>query len=196
MPYIPFYAFEEIPSIFGDDPFDLQSLTACLKELTKFITDGKVSAVPPLADDEARAADIRRLILSWSQRRSKVKRAYQEVKNQARTERAMAEEALKEASRQRRITTWAAVAAVAIASFVTAGYFSWFYVKQRREAERKQLATIADAVIKTAQSGNAFTASLLLRELQGQPVASGLLSTAQALSRAHLPALAWQDAIR
>jgi WD40 repeat protein len=192
MPYVPFYAFEEIPSIFGDDPHERQSLTASIKELTSIITDGSIKRVPVLAKDEDRATQVRKQILGWYERHPSARKAYQEVREEARGERLKAEHALREASRQRRITTRAAVAVIAIVVLLSGGFFGWSLVSQRRETVHKRVVAIADSVVKTAAT-DPFTASLLLRELQGQSDVSGLLSTAQGLARQHLPSLAWKE---
>jgi tetratricopeptide (TPR) repeat protein len=47
-PYRPFYAYEEILSVFGDQPGDPGSLLASCERLAKVITDGAVTGLPPM----------------------------------------------------------------------------------------------------------------------------------------------------
>jgi hypothetical protein len=70
MAYFPFYAFEEIPAIFGDPPNELLSLTTAMMQITRMITDPPVDNVRPLAEDVIMAEAIRRELLRWYLRRS------------------------------------------------------------------------------------------------------------------------------
>ena len=51
VPYKPFYAFEETLATFGDDPGSPTSLLASFERITRAVTDGEVSAMPPMADE-------------------------------------------------------------------------------------------------------------------------------------------------
>jgi len=70
MAYFPFYAFEEIPAVFGDSPNQLLSLSTAVSQLTAVITDNAVTTCPPLADEEHEAERIRREVAGWFLRRS------------------------------------------------------------------------------------------------------------------------------
>jgi len=63
MAYFPFYAFEEIPAVFGDKPDEVLSLTTAVKEITRLISDPPLGDLPPLASDVATAESLRREIL-------------------------------------------------------------------------------------------------------------------------------------
>jgi hypothetical protein len=63
--YFPFYAFEEIPAVFGDKPNELFSFTTTIKQITQFITEPPLRELPPLARDGETAEKIRKEILSW-----------------------------------------------------------------------------------------------------------------------------------
>lgn len=65
MAYFPFYAFEEIPAVFGDKPDDVLSLTTAIKRITRAITDPPVDRLPPLAETMTASEDLRREILGW-----------------------------------------------------------------------------------------------------------------------------------
>jgi cellulose biosynthesis protein BcsQ len=69
--YFPFYAFEEIPAIFGDKRDDLLSLTTAIKRITRAITDPPIDDVPPLAPEVSSAEVVRKEIVTWYLRRSK-----------------------------------------------------------------------------------------------------------------------------
>ena len=70
MAYFPFYAFEEIPAVFGDKPDQLHSLTTAIKQLTSAITDGAVTDMPPLAEGEAEREKARKEIVGWFLRKA------------------------------------------------------------------------------------------------------------------------------
>jgi MinD-like ATPase involved in chromosome partitioning or flagellar assembly len=70
MAYFPFYAFEEIPAVFGDQPNELLSLTTAITQITRMITDPPVGRVRPLAEDLVTAEAIRKEISQWYLRRS------------------------------------------------------------------------------------------------------------------------------
>jgi hypothetical protein len=65
MAYFPFYAFEEIPSVFGDTPNEVLSLTTPMKQLTRYISDGEVDAEIRLASGSFEAEKVRREVLKW-----------------------------------------------------------------------------------------------------------------------------------
>ena len=48
VPYRPFYAYEETLATFGDQPGSPNSLLAAYERLTGYITDGEVTALPPM----------------------------------------------------------------------------------------------------------------------------------------------------
>ena len=70
MAYFPFYAFEEIPAVFGDKPNQLHSLSTAIKQLTRAITDGEISDIPRLAEQEDASEKARDEIVGWFLRRS------------------------------------------------------------------------------------------------------------------------------
>jgi MinD-like ATPase involved in chromosome partitioning or flagellar assembly len=51
IPYRPYYAFEEILATFGDDPGLPLSLLAAFERLTRAITAGAISSMPPISAD-------------------------------------------------------------------------------------------------------------------------------------------------
>jgi MinD-like ATPase involved in chromosome partitioning or flagellar assembly len=65
MAYYPYYAFEEIPSVFGDAPNVDFSLTNSVKKLTGYLTDHAITSLPPLDSDPARAEQKRKEIVGW-----------------------------------------------------------------------------------------------------------------------------------
>jgi cellulose biosynthesis protein BcsQ/WD40 repeat protein len=65
MGYYPFYAFEEIPAVFGDKPDQLHVLSTSFKELASELTDGKIAGMPLLAGSEAESERNRREIVAW-----------------------------------------------------------------------------------------------------------------------------------
>lgn len=65
MAYFPYYAFEEIPAVFGDNPYEQLSLTTPIKEIVRVITDPPIAELPPLADDPSVAEQVRREIVGW-----------------------------------------------------------------------------------------------------------------------------------
>lgn len=69
MAYFPFYAFEEIPAVFGDKPGQLHSLSTSIKELTNAITGG-IRELPPMADDEEESEKARKEVCDWYLRKS------------------------------------------------------------------------------------------------------------------------------
>lgn len=52
VPYQPFYAFEEILAVFGDRPGVPGSLLSSFERLVAQLTDGSVTSLPPLEEDE------------------------------------------------------------------------------------------------------------------------------------------------
>ena len=50
IPYKPFYAFEETLAVFADPPGSPASLLAAFERLTSSITDGKITTLPPMAE--------------------------------------------------------------------------------------------------------------------------------------------------
>ena len=65
MAYFPFYAFEEIPAVFGDKADDVLSLTTAIKRIARAITDPPIDGVPLLATDVEAAEDVRKEIVRW-----------------------------------------------------------------------------------------------------------------------------------
>jgi hypothetical protein len=56
IPYVPFYAYEEILAVFGDKPSEKASQLAAMERLTSYITDGAVQGLAePPTDDKRRA---------------------------------------------------------------------------------------------------------------------------------------------
>ncbi len=51
VPFMPYYAFEEILATFGDEPGLQSSLLTAFERLTAAITDGRIVAMPPLRED-------------------------------------------------------------------------------------------------------------------------------------------------
>jgi MinD-like ATPase involved in chromosome partitioning or flagellar assembly/photosystem II stability/assembly factor-like uncharacterized protein len=70
MAYFPYYAFEEIPALFGDKPDQLLSLSTPIKQLTAVLTDEEISRMPPLGPNDQRSEENRREIVGWYQRRA------------------------------------------------------------------------------------------------------------------------------
>jgi hypothetical protein len=64
VPYRPFYAYEETLATFGDPPGQASSILSALERLTGYVTEGAVSALPPV--DEAERLKILR---SFTRRR-------------------------------------------------------------------------------------------------------------------------------
>ena len=54
IPYRPFYAYEEILAVFGDRPGVRLSLLSAFEQLTAQLTDGRVTALPEIPDEERR----------------------------------------------------------------------------------------------------------------------------------------------
>ncbi|AXI80400.1 FxSxx-COOH system tetratricopeptide repeat protein [Peterkaempfera bronchialis] len=54
IPYKPFYAYEEILATVGDRPRQENTLLAAYERLTAMITDGKVTALRPIVEDQRR----------------------------------------------------------------------------------------------------------------------------------------------
>jgi hypothetical protein len=65
MAYFPYYAFEEIPAVFGDKPDQLLSLTTAIKQLTRVITEPPIGELPLLDPDHQVAEQIRKEIVGW-----------------------------------------------------------------------------------------------------------------------------------
>lgn len=57
--YFPFYAYEEVPTVFGDRPRQRNALLAAMEHLTTLVTDNQVTEWGPLAE-EARHDNLRR----------------------------------------------------------------------------------------------------------------------------------------
>lgn len=62
IPYRPFYAYEEILSVFGDRPGVRLSLLSAFEQLTGQLTDGRVASLPEMPEDARR-----RLLTEFSQ---------------------------------------------------------------------------------------------------------------------------------
>jgi hypothetical protein len=52
MPYVPYYAYEETLAAVGDDAFSQTSLRAATERLTAWLTDGKVTRLPPIPEEQ------------------------------------------------------------------------------------------------------------------------------------------------
>jgi len=66
MQYVPIYAFEEVPAVFGDSPYDQSSLSAFIGRLTRTLANDNSFSLQFLADD------IRLQVFGWYQRSSEV----------------------------------------------------------------------------------------------------------------------------
>lgn len=66
MQYVPVYAFEEIPAVFGDSPYDQSSLSAFVGRLTRVLANDNSFSLQFFADD------LRLQAFSWYQRPSEV----------------------------------------------------------------------------------------------------------------------------
>lgn len=62
--YFPFYAFEEIPAVFGDPADQDLSLTTPLKQIARLITDNEQLELRPLGDGDE-AERLRKEVLGW-----------------------------------------------------------------------------------------------------------------------------------
>ena len=70
VPYQPFYAFEEMLAVFGDKPGSPGSLLASFERITGQITEGAVTSLPPMDDDQrnrVRQQFVRRPVLEGNQ---------------------------------------------------------------------------------------------------------------------------------
>ena len=70
VPYQPFYAFEEMLAVFGDEPGSPTSLLSSFERLARYITDGVVTKLPPMDEDlrnRTKQAFVRRLPLESNQ---------------------------------------------------------------------------------------------------------------------------------
>jgi WD40 repeat protein/cellulose biosynthesis protein BcsQ len=63
--YFPFYAFEEIPAVFGDPANEELSLSTPLKQIARFITDDESLDLSMLADTSVESERLRKEILRW-----------------------------------------------------------------------------------------------------------------------------------
>lgn len=52
VPYRPYYAYEEMLAVFGDMPDAPGSMLSAYERLTRFITDGAVTGLPPIDEDQ------------------------------------------------------------------------------------------------------------------------------------------------
>lgn len=52
VPYRPYYAYEEMLAVFGDMPGAPGSMLSAYERLTRYITDGKVTGLPPIEEDQ------------------------------------------------------------------------------------------------------------------------------------------------
>ncbi|HEU5332844.1 MAG TPA: FxSxx-COOH system tetratricopeptide repeat protein [Actinocrinis sp.] len=62
IPYRPFYAYEEVLAVFGDRPGVRLSLLSAFEQLTAQLTDGRVTSLPEMPDEERR-----RMLAEFSQ---------------------------------------------------------------------------------------------------------------------------------
>jgi tetratricopeptide (TPR) repeat protein len=67
--YVPFYAFEEIPAVFGDPANAELSLTTPMKQIARSISDNSSLEVPSLAEGNEDAEQLRKEILGWYERK-------------------------------------------------------------------------------------------------------------------------------
>ena len=65
MAYFPFYAFEEIPAVFGDPLHQQISLLTSIRQIARSLSGNESLELPPLADDDEKAETIRKEILGW-----------------------------------------------------------------------------------------------------------------------------------
>jgi len=65
MAYFPFYAFEEIPAVFGDPPHQQISLLASIKQIARVLSGSESLDLPALADEDEKAEARRKEILGW-----------------------------------------------------------------------------------------------------------------------------------
>ena len=65
MAYFPFYAFEEIPAVFGDRPNELLSLTTSIKHVARLVTNLPLEHPLRFARGEEQAEQARKEILRW-----------------------------------------------------------------------------------------------------------------------------------
>jgi len=54
VPYRQFYAYEEVLAVFGDRPKQQGSVLASFERLTKYLTEGVVTQMPPMLEEERR----------------------------------------------------------------------------------------------------------------------------------------------
>ena len=66
MQYVPIYAFEEIPAVFGDSPYDQSSLSAFVGRLTRVLVNDNSFTLQFFADD------LRLQVFGWYQRPSEI----------------------------------------------------------------------------------------------------------------------------
>ena len=59
VPYLPYYAYEEKLAIFGDTPGLPGSMLSAYERLTSYVTDGAVTALPPIEEDDRNAMRAR-----------------------------------------------------------------------------------------------------------------------------------------
>jgi hypothetical protein len=69
LPYFPFYAFEEIPAVFGDLANDELSLSTPLRHIARYISDNPMLEVVPLDKDYDEAERLRKEVLGWHVRK-------------------------------------------------------------------------------------------------------------------------------
>jgi hypothetical protein len=69
LPYIAFYAFEEIPAIFGDTAGDQNSLTKPSLQIAQYITGNPRLEIVQLDPDYDKAESLRKSVLDWYLRR-------------------------------------------------------------------------------------------------------------------------------
>lgn len=82
MAYYPFYAFEEIPAVFGDTPNVDASLTNSIKRITGYLTDQTITSLPLLDSDPVKAEQKRKEIVGWFARKGSPVRAAQAAYDQ------------------------------------------------------------------------------------------------------------------
>jgi cellulose biosynthesis protein BcsQ len=56
IPYVPYYAYEEVLAVFADRPGQPSSLLASVGRLVKLLTDGAIDSLPPIPEQQRTAA--------------------------------------------------------------------------------------------------------------------------------------------
>jgi hypothetical protein len=70
LPYFPFYAFEEIPAVFGDLPDEELALLTPIKQIARAISDNVSLDLPAFHNDGKEAERLRTEVLGWYLRKA------------------------------------------------------------------------------------------------------------------------------